>query len=211
MKTAIFLVIYCILLTLLFVPAARAQTNLYPNELKGFEFFGKGKLKNLKIGVSTKEDVKNALGDTCEFVCDYDENWNATFSFFENNWIKTDTAPNGVKTVRYLDEKFLGKLRKIELRPKKKISFGKTFFPKSFRKLSRSEVTKKPQQNVSKIVTYDLFQDSRGLTYELFSAIEPDSLKSGEKDFYNKGDLYSVIYDISKEQEKQMFLISKDR
>ena len=211
MKTAISFVIFCTLLMIFFVSSAQAQTGFYPNELKGYEFFGKGKLKNLKIGFSTKDDVKNALGDICEFTCNYDENWTVTFSFFENNWIKTDTDPNGVKTVQYLDPKFLGKLRKIELRPRKKISFGKISFPNVFNKLSRSEVTKNPQQNVSKIVTYELFRDKYGLTYELFSTIETDNTKDKEKSFYNKGDLYSVLYDISKEQEKQMYQPSKSK
>ena len=211
MKTAISFVIFCTLLMIFFVSSAQAQTGFYPNELKGYEFFGKGKLKNLKIGFSTKDDVKNALGDICEFTCNYDENWTVTFSFFENNWIKTDTDPNGVKTVQYLDPKFLGKLRKIELRPRKKIFFGKISFPNVFSKLSRSEVTKNPQQNVSKIVTYELFRDKYGLTYELFSTIETDNTKDKEKSFYNKGDLYSVLYDISKEQEKQMYQPSKSK
>lgn len=211
MKTPILLVIFSFLLTLVFASASQAQTNSYPNELKGYEFFGKGKLKNLKIGVSTKEDVRKVLGKTCETVCDYDENWTIVFDFFDNNWIKTDTEPNGVKTVQYLDQKFLGKLRKIELRPKKRVSFRNIAFPKVFSKLSRSEITKNPQQTISKMVTYELFQDSNGLTYELFGAKDIDRTKTKEKSSYNKDDLYLVIYNISKELEKEMFLPPKNQ
>ncbi|CAN5277491.1 hypothetical protein BH20ACI1_BH20ACI1_21400 [soil metagenome] len=211
MKTTNFSIIFFCLLTLVFVSVSQAQINSYPNELKGYEFFGKGKLKSLKIGVSTVEDVKNALGETCESVCDYDENWTVNFDFFENNWIKTDTDPKGVKTVQYLDQKFLGKLRKIELRPKKKISFRNVVFPSAFSKLSRSEITKNPQQTISKMVTYELFQDSYGLTYELFGAKDVDNTKTREKSLYNKGDLYSVLYNVSKEQEKEMYSLPKNK
>ncbi len=51
------------------------QLNFYPNEIKGYEFFNKGKLKNLKLSVWTKEDVKSIFGNSCETSCDYDENW----------------------------------------------------------------------------------------------------------------------------------------
>lgn len=211
MKPAILFVTFSFLLTLVFVSASQAQTSSYPNELKGYDFFGKGKLKNLKIGVSTIEDVKNVLGETCESVCDYDENWTVSFSFFENNWIKTDTDPNGVKTVQYLDPKYLGKLRKIEFHPKKQISFKNVSFPNEFRKLSRSEITKNPQKNISKMTTYELFQDSNGLTYEIFGAKDVDNTKTKEKSLYNKGDLYSVLYNISKEQEKEIFSPPKNK
>lgn len=203
--------IFPFLLTLVFVSVAQAQPGYYTNELKGYEFFGKGKLKNLKIGVSTKEDVEKVLGKSCDPVCDYDENWSVEFSFFDNNWIKTDTDPNGVRTVQYLDQKYLGKLRKIELRPKKKISLKDVVFPKEFNKLSRSEITKNPQQNISKMVTYELFQDSDGLTYELFGAKDVDNTKTKEKNLYNKGDLYLVIYNYSKKQEQEMFLPPKNK
>ena len=205
MKNAIFFIIFSVVLTLFFVSASQAQINNYPNELKGFEFFGKGKLRNLKIGVSTKEDVRNILGETCESACDYDKNWTINFDFYENNWIKKDTNPNGEKTVQYLDQKYLGKLRRIELRSKKRVSFKDISFSDEFSKLSRSEITKNPQKNISKMVTYVLFQDSNGLTYELFGAKDIDNTKTSGKSLYDKGDLYSIVYNISKEQEKEMF------
>lgn len=211
MKNVIFFVIFTFLLTLVFASASPAQTGSFPNELKGYEFFGNGKLKNLKIGISTKEDVQKVLGETCESVCDYDENWKASFSFFDNNWIKTDTDPNGVKTVQYLDQKYLGKLRKVEFRPKNQVSFKNVSFPNEFHKLSRSEITKSPQKNISKMVTYELFQDSHGLTYELFGAKDIDTTKTRGKAFYNKGDLYLVTYSYSKNQEREMFLPPKTK
>jgi hypothetical protein len=55
MKIAI-LTIICVFLTGFFInePSKEKkdslQDKLYPNEIKGFEFFGEGKLKDLKLG-----------------------------------------------------------------------------------------------------------------------------------------------------------------
>jgi hypothetical protein len=43
MKSIIFTIIFS--LFLVFVQNIQGQSNSYPNELKGYEFFGKGKLK----------------------------------------------------------------------------------------------------------------------------------------------------------------------
>jgi hypothetical protein len=209
MKITIFFIVLTFLLTLIFVPNAQAQNNPYPNELQGYEFFGKGRLKGLRPGVSAKEDVKRIFGENCESLCDYDADWTVQFSFFENNWIKEDTDPEGKKNVYNLDPKFIGKLRKIEMRPKKQISFGKVSFPISFQKFLRSEITKEPQTNKSKMVTYELFQDSGGLTYELFSGVDYDNIKAKNERLYNKKDLFSILYNISKEQEKIMYILQK--
>ncbi|MEJ7849702.1 MAG: hypothetical protein WKF92_16580 [Pyrinomonadaceae bacterium] len=51
------------------------KLNSYPNELVGFEFFDKGKLKRLKLTVSTRDEVKNKFGFDCGSACQYDRNW----------------------------------------------------------------------------------------------------------------------------------------
>ncbi|HSK70729.1 MAG TPA: hypothetical protein VK892_03470, partial [Pyrinomonadaceae bacterium] len=196
-------------LAFVFAPDAQAQNNLYPNELKGYEFLGKGRLKGLKPGVSTTEDVKRVFGENCESVCDYDADWSVHFRFFENNWIKEETDPKGKKTVYNLDPKYIGILRRIELRPKKTISFANVSFPNPFQKFSRSEVTKEPNSSKTKMVTYELFQDSDGLVYELFSGVDYDNIKAKNERVYNKKDLFSVIYNISPQQEKIMYILQK--
>jgi len=62
---------------LAFAVFVSAQGSPYPNELKGYEFFGKGKLKNIKLGVSSKKDVKKIFGKDC----DYDENFKVKFEY----------------------------------------------------------------------------------------------------------------------------------
>ena len=123
------IIVLTFLLMLALASAAQAQNNPYPNELQGFEFFGKGKLKGLKLGVSTKETVKSIFGEECEYFCDYDKDWTVTFSYYDIDLMKEEADENGKKTVYYIDSKYLYKLRSIELRPKKQISLAEVCFP----------------------------------------------------------------------------------
>ncbi len=205
------LIVFTFLLSLIFVETSQAQNNPYPNELKGFEFAGNGKLKGLIPGVSTKADVKKIFGKICENQCDYDTDWTVNFSYYENNWIKENTNEKGEKLISYLDSKYLGNLRKIELRPKRQVSFGKVSFPKTFQKLSRSLIIDDTRTGKSRMITYELFQDFLGLTYELFSTTEYDNIKDKNEKLYKKGDLFSIQYSISKEQEKVMYILQKNK
>ena len=205
------LIVFTFLLSLVFVETSQAQNNPYPNELKGYEFAGKGKLKGLTPGVSIKADVKKIFGKNCENQCDYDTDWTVNFSYYENNWIKDNTNEKGEKSVYYLDSKYLGNLRKIEIRPKRQVSFGNVSFPKAFQKLSRSLITDDTRTGKSRMITYELFQDSLGLTYELFGTTDYDNIKAKSEKLYKKGDLFSIQYSISKEQEKVMFILQKNK
>jgi len=209
MKITKVLIGFAFLLTVVFVQNFQAQSNQYLNELEGYEFFGKGKLAGLKPGTTTKEDVKKIFGKKCEKVCDYDSDWTVSFSFYENNWTKDDTNQKGERLVYYLDSKYLGKLRKIELNPKKQISFGNVSFPNTFQKLSRSQITR-IRSGKSRMVTYEVFQDAYGLIYELYGTTDYDEIKTEGQKLYNKGDLFSIQYNISKEQEKVMFKLKKN-
>ncbi|HMS41797.1 MAG TPA: hypothetical protein PKE69_16315, partial [Pyrinomonadaceae bacterium] len=71
------------------------KLNTYPNELEGYKFFDKGKLKGLKLTVSTKEDVIKIFGSDCESGCDYDEIWKIDFSYF--GLISKETTINDKK------------------------------------------------------------------------------------------------------------------
>lgn len=201
---------FVFLLTIAFTQNLRAQNNQYPNELKGYEFFGKGKLAGLKPGVSTVEDVKKIFGKKCEKICDYDADWTVSFNFYENNWTKEDTDQTGKKSVYYLGSKYLGKLRKIEITPKKQLSFGNVPLPNTFQKLSRSQIVR-THSGKGRMTTYDVFQDADGLTYELYGAADYDEIKNKNERFYNKGDLFAIQYNISKEQEKVMFTLKKNK
>jgi hypothetical protein len=208
MKTTKIFLGFIFLLSLVFVQNFQAQNNQYPNELNGYQFFGKGRLAGLKPGVSTKEDVKRIFGKNCEKICDYDSDWTVNFSFYENNWTKEDTDEKGVKTVYYLEPKYLEKLRKIEITPKKQQSFANVSFPNAFQKLMRSQITKN-RSGKGRMITYESFQDANGLVYELYSATDYDDIKNKNERLYNKGDLFSIQYNISKEQEKVMYTLKK--
>jgi hypothetical protein len=201
---------FVFLLSVIFVQNFQAQNNQYPNELNGYQFFGKGKLAGLKPGVSTKEDVKKIFGKNCEKICDYDTNWTVNFSFYENNWTKEDTDEKGVKSVYYLEPKYLGKLRKIEITPKKQQSFASVSFPNTFQKLSRSQITRN-RSGKGRMITYEIYQDAYGLIYELYSRTDYDEIKTKNDRLYNKGDLFSIQYNTSKEQEKVMFTLKKNK
>jgi len=209
MKLTNFFIVLTFLFALNFAPIAQAQTNPYPNELKGYDFFGNGKLKGLKLGLSTKENVKKIFGKNCESFCDYDADWTISFSYYENIWTKVDNDQKDKKIIYYLDSRYVGKLRKIEIRPKRQISFSNVSFPNAFQKLSRSSITNNTRTGKSRMVTYELFQDSYGLIYELFDRTDYDDIKSKGEKVYNKGDLFSIQYNISKEQEKNMFILQK--
>ncbi|HSK70731.1 MAG TPA: hypothetical protein VK892_03480 [Pyrinomonadaceae bacterium] len=196
------------LLTLALASAAQAQNNPYPNELQGFEFFGKGKLKGLKLGVSTKETVKRVFGEGCEYFCDYDADWTVTFSYYEIDSMKEDSDENGKKTVYYIDSKYLYKLRSIELRPKKQISLVDYSFSNAFEKQLKRQQLTHTEKGRGRMITYELFQDSFGLTYQLFGKTGSDA-PNNEK-AHNKGDLSSVLYFIPKEEEKKMFTLQKN-
>jgi hypothetical protein len=192
------------------VQSFQAQDSLYPNELSGYQFFGKGRLAGLKPGVSTIEDVKKIFGKNCEKICDYDADWTVNFSFYENNWTKEDTNENNVRTVYYLEPKYLGRLRKIEVTPKKQKSFANVSFPNNFQKLMRSQITKN-RSGKSRMTTYESFQDTNGLIYEIYYSTDYDEIKTKNERLYNKGDLFSIQYNVSKEQEKIMYTLKKNK
>lgn len=79
MKLTKIFIVFTFLLA--FAICVSAQKNQYPNELKGYEFFGKGKLIKIKLGVSTKKDVKKIFGKDCEKYCDYDKNFKIKFEY----------------------------------------------------------------------------------------------------------------------------------
>lgn len=199
------------LLSVFFVQIAQSQSISYPNELKGYEFFGKGKLKSLKSGISTRQDVRQVFGELCENACDYDSDWTINFSYYENNWIKEISNEKGKKTVYQLDPKYIGRLRKIEIRPKMQKPFAGVLFSNKFQKLSRSLITNDTSLGKGKMVTYDLFQDTDGLTYELFNATDYDTLNQKNDKLYSKGDLFSIQYAVSKNQEKEMFILQNNK
>lgn len=95
---------------------ASAQDTRFPNELKGYEFFGSGRFQDLKLLVSTKADVKRVMGKHCEHGCDYDPDWTMTFAYVNDRWSKkaNDLAYKA-------KEDLIGTLASISFRPRRPI------------------------------------------------------------------------------------------
>src|SRR5512140_1778331 len=119
-------VVVCVLsLSLAMCP----QSNQYPNELDGYKFFGSGRLKGLHLLTSTRDDVKRVFGADCESSCDYDANWTVSFEYFDEVWTREESNNRGDRSVYKLDGRYLGKLRQIDLKPKKSVFFDNITLP----------------------------------------------------------------------------------
>ncbi len=94
-----------------------AQINPYPNELKGYDFFGNGKLKRLKLGVSTKKDIKKIFGESCEKFCNYDENFKIKFEYLAalDDCMTTEDIRDRVMCPQ---KQFVDRVSSIKLEPK---------------------------------------------------------------------------------------------
>jgi hypothetical protein len=130
MKSKILLFLFCFLsLTL----NNFAQENQFPNELEGFQFFKNEKIGNLKLLVSTKEDVKAVMGENCANGCDYDGNWKISFAYVGSQWYRK-SSQNGIERLYKPKAEFVGKLHDINFYPKRQIILPESIqFPKGFR------------------------------------------------------------------------------
>jgi len=206
MKLARFFAVIAFVLSLALVMSA--QSIQYPNELEGYKFFGDGKLKGLQLLASSREDVKHVLGPNCEKQCDYDANWTIDFEYFDEVWTREESNNRGDRHVYKLDPKYLGKLRQIDLKPKKAVSFGKIAFPAAF---SKTIVRAAPDRNDPRAgaaaTVYDSFGDANGLSYQLFGAPNPPGMPGSR--IYQPGELVMIRYTIPKEREKSLFVLEK--
>lgn len=175
--------------------------NTYPNELKGYEFFDRGRLKGLRLGISTREDVKNIFGASCETSCDYDRNWRINFSYFENNSKEVTIGKN--KPVKYVpDAQYIGKLYSIALSPKSEVFFGKVVFSSKFRK-GKTFTAAHDGIGGGTNSMFDTYTDRYGLQYTLLDKI----LLTTEKNLkWRQGELRSIEYAIPGRLEEKMFV-----
>ncbi len=204
MKLAKFFIAFTFLLAFAF--QVSAQSIQYPNELKGYEFFENGKLKDLQLTVSSKDDVKKIFGVNCEKQCDYDADWLIHFDYYEDIWVMTSRSENNEKLTYFLGSKYLGKLRSIEIRPKMQLSFADVSFPNTFQNLLISS-TSTFRSDKRRMSGDESFQDSNGLTYEILDQTIIYNFKNKKTKSYNKGDLVLIRYSISKAIEKDLFVL----
>ena len=138
-----------------------------PNELEGYEFFKKGKLNNVRLGISTKADVESIFGSDCKKPCDYDSNWTIAFDYIGESLtiVKNFNRPD---EKNYIPKKeAVGKIISVSLRPKKRISFENVVFSAQFKKYSYLE-TGYGRSEGKDGVWVDFYGDIYGLQYLVF-------------------------------------------
>jgi hypothetical protein len=118
MNRAKIFIAFTFLLT--FAVYVSAQTNQYPNEIEGYEFFKSEKLSALKLLASDKDNVKAIFGEKCEHGCDYDDDWKISFSYVNSGWSRKFTV-NGEEQIYKPKPEFVGKLAGITFNPKRQI------------------------------------------------------------------------------------------
>lgn len=155
-----------------------------PNELEGYKFFSEGKLNKLKLGFSTKEDVRKILGEPRlanknDELYDYDSNWEIKFVYFYESY---QGPYRRAKPSLVLASEYVGRIYKIMLFPKKVVSFNEITFPTVF---------KRGTGNYGGNANYTYFYfDSYSLVYEMF---ESSTIKNDSR---RQGDLIKIVYEI---------------
>jgi hypothetical protein len=194
-QTKLFLILTFLLTSVICVSA---QENQYPNELKSYEFFGKGKLKKIKLGVSTQKEVKKIFGKDCEKECDYDENFKIKFEYLAalDDCMTTEDIRDRAMCPQ---SKFVGTISSITLEPKKG-QILKELPTSKFNKFSGGTTTAKGS---GASVSYTSFADKYGLKY---------SISSGNT-FYSQypllieGKLYSIKYIFTDDFIRKVFTV----
>jgi hypothetical protein len=186
---------------------ASAQPSAYPNEVRGFEFFGKGRLKGLTLGSSSKDDLKRIFGQACETDCDYDDLWTVRFEY-----IKADeciTIPRDAEELALCPAgEFIGKLSSVQLEPKQALSFigvSQSKFTKHGGGGSASASNGGPTSSMS----FSSFGDEFGLTYRMFSDAKPPMKKADVE--LVPGDLLNINYQLSQALTDKIFRIEKPK
>ncbi len=182
------------------------KLNTYPNELEGYKLFDKGKLKGLKLTVSTREDVKKNFGSDCENSCEYNDKWKIDFSYF-GSITKETTIDN--KRIKYVPkEELIGKIASIRLIPKQQLSFSRVSFPSKFSQLYGFAVgddfDSEGRLTSAVGTSYKTYLDRYGLKYEVYES--GYTVGNAEKDNRRKGSLIMIEYSIPEMIEETMFV-----
>ncbi len=175
-----------------------AQVGEFPNELNGYEFFGKGKLKTIVFGVSKKEDVEKLFGSSCEEDCYYDERFTIKFDYLDCD---------DCMTTEYIRDRamcptaeFMGTIEKITLQPKSLIRFE--LVPTTlFKKHTGGSIAFK---DGSEGVSFESFGDEFGLKYSIKQGTSSLTLSTPRPKKMN-GPLYSIEYGINTPLETKIF------
>jgi hypothetical protein len=181
-------------ISLLFTICVSGQTNSFPNELKRFELYQKGKLQRINLLVSKEKDIKKAFGKNCNAGCDYDENWTISFSYIRKSDYISETDEGGNVRKFYPPRKYVGTLISIRFHPKKHISIDSKEFSPSFRQIIGYDGISNQKESISAIK----FSDQNGLEYNI-------SQKDNPANKYQKGDVISIEYGITETRKEEIF------
>ena len=188
-----------------------------PNELAGYEFFKKGKLNSLRIGVSSAAEIEKIFGSDCQKGCDYSPDWTFTVDYFgESAVLVTRTYDKNRSTYTEKQsvpkKEVVGKIESMSLKPKKRVSFINTAFPAEFTKYSIVEtgflnLDRKDAFGAS----IDFYMDAYGLQYLVFDKMVNERLKDTfglKKKFekFQKGDLLLIKYTITEAMESRFWV-----
>ena len=171
-----------------------------PHELPGFRFFADGKMNRLRLGVSTRQDVRKIFGeprgtlrDQSE-IYDYDPQWEIQFAFFS----ATDTRDS--RPLRVIAGEYVGKLSGVALIPKTPVSMRDAFFPPVFKNLSLTQRVGSGNI-ITEIRGADLYNEPYGLQYEIY---QKTTLGNQTR---RPGDLMSIRYFIPSQISEQFFVV----
>ena len=200
MKLAKFFIVFSFVLA--FAVCVLAQSVQFPNELKGYEFFGKGKLKKIKLGVSTKKDVKKIFRKDCEKYCNYDENFQIKFEYL--------TALDDCMTTEDIRDramcpqnKFVGTISSITIEPKQNQSL-KELPTSKFNMVSGGSTTEKGSGVSS---SYTSFTDKYGLRYSINNELNGKIVVHSQYPPFVEGNLYSIKYIFTDDMIRKFFTV----
>ncbi len=185
-------IVAVIAFALLSSQSVSGQNSPYRNEIKGYEFYGRHKLARIILGTSTHADVKRVFGDSCVYVCDYDDTWSINFDF-----VGVNSAAELYNDKLVPRPEFVGKLYSITLEPKKDISFRDIRFPRVFRVSRTFSATSGSESRPGSSSKGRVYKDNWGLIYHLCEWSYPTECA--------KRDLLAIEYRPSKDLEARMF------
>ena len=181
--------------------------DISPNELPGYEFFAKGKLKGVRLGVSTREDMRRIFGDTCEGKCDYDQNWSVFVNYFGDETVMSRSSSEGEFELVPKPE-FVGTLRFVTMIPKDCLPFSKVKFPRRFSHGLTHAVGDDWGPNGFEGATHsvsDTYTDGYGLRYTVYSK-ETFNNSRQKGGVLRKGDLVDIEYEIPEAVEEIIYI-----
>src|ERR1044072_3611816 len=164
----------------------------FPNELKGLEFYGKGKLDGIKLGITRSDDWDTVFGAGKDEDLDLNEDWRTSGFISVNEGALKTINEDGIERKYQVFPSFTRTLWQIILAPKKRISLRNYHFPDVF-KISAGFTS-------HSACTFTIYGDEDGLSYSIVNANPKDkSCRAGE--------LSTISYDIPDRLDSTIYFL----